>query len=175
MSEKGGIEAGRLQPGGRHGATNRGRPQSDRRPGSGRREQTGRHPPTGSPPQTDRRPQRGRAGEAIALHFLEERSHTIIETNYRSRYGEIDIIARRGDLILFVEVKARRDKQFGEPFEAVGSRKQAQIRRMAAMWLAEHGDDPLVQRCRFRFDVISIMLDERDQAGELLYIEDAFW
>ncbi len=124
---------------------------------------------------TDQRPRRGRAGEAIARSYLEERSHTIIETNYRSRYGEIDIIACRDDLIIFVEVKARRDKQFGEPFEAVDSRKQAQIRRMAAAWLAEHGDNPLVRRCRFRFDVISIMLDEQDRAEELLYIEDAFW
>jgi putative endonuclease len=123
----------------------------------------------------DPRPRRGRAGEAIAADHLQQQGYAIIEANYRTRYGELDIIARLGDIVAFVEVKARRDKQFGEPFEAVGPRKQSQIRRMARMWLSEHERDPFLNSCRFRFDVVSIMLDEHDEMVELLYIEDAFW
>jgi Holliday junction resolvase-like predicted endonuclease len=109
----------------------------------------------------DPRPRRGRAGEAIAADHLRQQGYAIID--------------RLGDIVAFVEVKARRDKQFGEPFEAVGPRKQSQIRRMARMWLSEHEGDPFLNSCRFRFDVVSIMLDEHNEMVELLYIEDAFW
>lgn len=107
----------------------------------------------------------GRAGENLACKFLESRDYSIIETNYRSRYGEIDIIARRGGVIAFVEVKTRLGRGHGEPFEAVGARKQAQIRRMAEMWLAGHRRDRALSECVFRFDVISVKMDGRSPAG----------
>ena len=122
----------------------------------------------------DPRVARGRAGEAIARRHLERHGYTIIETNYRSRYGELDIIARIGDIIAFIEVKARRGRRFGEPFEAVGPRKQAQIRRMATMWLAEHQRDEGIARMSFRFDAVAIMLDGRDEEAQLLHLKDAF-
>jgi putative endonuclease len=109
-----------------------------------------------------------------ACRHLEERGYHILETNYRSRYGEIDIIARRGELVAFVEVKARRGVRHGAPFEAVGPRKQNQIRRMAHMWVAAHQSDNSCRSCAFRFDVISIILDEAGGVKSLEHMEDAF-
>jgi putative endonuclease len=117
---------------------------------------------------------RGRAGEAIARRFLEEDGCEILETNYRSRYGEIDIIVRRGSIVAFVEVKARRSRRHGEPFEAVGHRKRNQIRRMAAMWVAAGQSDQGLRACSFRFDVISILLDGKGGLREISHMKDAF-
>jgi len=114
----------------------------------------------------DPRQSRGQAGEALARGYLEQAGYTIIETNYRSRYGEIDIIAFQDRILAFIEVKARLGNRFGQPFEAVGPRKQNQIRRMASMWLATRQGDPVLQECEFRFDVISVNLSELDIPAE---------
>jgi len=122
----------------------------------------------------DRRIPLGRAGEAIAARHLRRRSYAIIETNYRTRYGEIDIIARRGDVVAFVEVKTRQGSGFGRPFEAVGARKQEQLRRMALAWLARRRHDRVFASCTFRFDVVSIVMDEGGAVAEIVHMEDAF-
>lgn len=122
----------------------------------------------------DSRPELGRTGEAAAARYLRQRFYSIIETNYRTRYGEIDIIARRGDVVAFVEVKARRGASFGQPYEAVGPRKQEQIRRMALAWLATRQRDPEFQRCAFRFDVISIVFGANGAIERLEHLADAF-
>ncbi|MHB0915293.1 MAG: YraN family protein [Thermoleophilia bacterium] len=122
----------------------------------------------------DSRPELGRSGEAAAARYLRRRLYSIIETNYRTRYGEIDIIARRGDVVAFVEVKARRSAGFGQPFEAVGPRKQEQLRRMALAWLAARHRDPAFSRCVFRFDVVSIVFRGNGAVERLEHLEDAF-
>ena len=109
----------------------------------------------------DRRHARGLAGEELARGYLERRGYDILEMNLRSRYGEIDIIARQGSVIAFIEVKTRLGDRHGEPFEAVGARKQGQLRRMAQMWLAARSGDPSLRECEFRFDVISVKMDDR--------------
>ncbi|MHB9112547.1 MAG: YraN family protein [Thermoleophilia bacterium] len=114
----------------------------------------------------DPRGQRGRKGEELACCFLEQGGYTIIETNHRSRYGEIDIIARRENTLAFIEVKTRLGRHYGEPFEAVGPRKQNQIRRMASMWVAANQGDLELRRCEFRFDVISVYLTGLETSGE---------
>lgn len=111
----------------------------------------------------DPRCHRGRAGEALACRFLAHHGYTIIQTNFRSRYGEIDIIASRGQVIAFIEVKTRLSRRCGDPFEAVGPRKQNQIRRLAQMWLAANQGDRQLRACEFRFDVISVMMSGRDE------------
>lgn len=127
------------------------------------------------PPRTcDPRRGRGQAGEALARRHLQGHGYEILETNFRTRYGEIDIIARRGELVAFIEVKARRSRRCGEPFEAVGPRKQNQIRRLALMWVAARQSDSSLRQCSFRFDVIAIMLDGEGGAAQLLHMEDAF-
>jgi len=119
-----------------------------------------------------RRLEIGRAGEALACRYLQDRAYEILATNYRSRYGEIDVIARRDGIVAFIEVKARASRRYGEPFEAVDARKQNQIRRMAQMWLAENAGDPELRQCDFRFDVVSLRLDGGIESIE--HLEDAF-
>lgn len=122
----------------------------------------------------DLRRQRGRVGEELACRYLEEAAYTIVETNHRSRYGEIDIIARHEGILAFIEVKTRLGRRYGEPFEAVGPRKQNQIRRMASMWLAANQGDPGLSECEFRFDVISVKLSELDSQGNPSSAENSF-
>ncbi len=94
----------------------------------------------------------GRTGEEIARKCLEDQGIVILETNYRFRRGEIDIIARDGEDIVFCEVKARWNDQYGPPEYAVTPRKQRQIRKIAEGYLYERGISD--QPCRF--DVIAI-------------------
>lgn len=116
----------------------------------------------------------GSRGEEIARRLLERHGYETLETNFRTRYGEIDIVARRGGIVVFVEVKARHDRSFGEPFEAVTHRKQNQVARMAEAWLVVRQNDENLQQCDFRFDVISILLGEDGSLKVLDHIEDAF-
>jgi putative endonuclease len=130
--------------------------------------------PAGSSLARDGHTLLGRSGEAAAAAYLRRKLYTIVETNYRTRYGEIDIIVRRGSITAFVEVKTRREETFGKPFEAVGPRKQEQLRRMASAWLALHHTDPVVREATFRFDVVSIVMDEAGRISELQHMKDAF-
>jgi putative endonuclease len=94
----------------------------------------------------------GRHGEDLACRELERRGYAIIARRYRRRGGEIDIIARDGETIVFVEVKAREDDAFGGGADAVTAFKRQRIVEIAHDYLARH------QRggCRCRFDVVSI-------------------
>jgi putative endonuclease len=122
----------------------------------------------------DPRRGRGQAGEEIACGRLEHGGYTIIDRNYRTRFGELDIIARQGDTVAFIEVKARIDKSHGEPFEAVTWRKQGRIRRVAEAWLMANERDENYRDCVYRFDVVSILLDSRGGARVYEHIIDAF-
>jgi len=108
-------------------------------------------------------------GEALAVEFLTRRRYAIVEVNYRKPYGEVDIIARDGDILVFVEVKTRKSSGFGTPFEAVDSRKQRQISRIAQEYLQSHG----LLETSARFDVIAIRLDG-DQPAVIDHIKNAF-
>lgn len=98
----------------------------------------------------------GKQAEDLAASHLEARGYLVIERNFRCRYGEIDLVARHGDTIVFVEVRARRSARQGEPFETVGPRKQQRLSRLAEVWLARHG----LSRVACRFDVVSVLLPE---------------
>ena len=111
---------------------------------------------------------RGNRGEAIALRFLRAEKLTIIETQYRYGRGEIDIIAREGDVLVFCEVKMRTSDRYGAPEYAVTPRKQAQIRRIAEAYLYEH--EIRDQICRF--DVVAI--DGKSGRIEIRYLRNAF-
>lgn len=107
-------------------------------------------------------------GEDLALRFLEERGYRLVERNYRTRYGEIDLIVRRERTVVFVEVKLRRGRGFGDPLGAVTPRKQEVIRSMAEQYLAQH--DP--EYDELRFDVIGILAG--GGPPEISYVEGAF-
>ena len=98
----------------------------------------------------------GSQGEADARAFLEKKGLKILEMNFRRPTGEIDIIARRGRTLVFVEVKRRSSLRYGRPAEAVDRAKQGHILRTAALYLQENGlyDAPV------RFDVVEVLPDE---------------
>ena len=94
----------------------------------------------------------GTEGESRAAQYLARRGYRIAARNVRAGGVEIDLVAIRGRLIAFVEVKTRRGTRFGGPEEAVDAAKRARLVRGAAAWLREHPD----RRRRVRFDVISV-------------------
>jgi len=99
----------------------------------------------------------GKRGEVIAALFLKAKGFKIIQRNYRQKIGEIDIIARQDEWLVFIEVKARKSVRFGQPFEAVTKAKQAQIGRVALDYMTRNklSDQPV------RFDVISILFNRK--------------
>ncbi|MBC7724351.1 MAG: YraN family protein [Burkholderiaceae bacterium] len=80
----------------------------------------------------------GRLGEEVAARFLADAGLEIVDRNWRCRAGEIDIVAREGDELVFVEVKTRSGVGYGHPFEAITPRKLARLRRLAAEWCTAH-------------------------------------
>ena len=103
----------------------------------------------------------GRAGENEAAHFLEHRGYRIVGRNVRADRVEIDLIARRGGLLVFVEVKSRRSLRMGGAAESVDRRKQQRLRRGASAWLASR---PAAARGvhRLRFDVVTCLRTRAD-------------
>jgi putative endonuclease len=80
----------------------------------------------------------GQAGEALALEHLRARGYEIVATNWRTRYGEIDIVARDGRTVVVVEVRTRRSASQGTAGESVGPRKRQRLVRMAEAYLQQH-------------------------------------
>ena len=112
----------------------------------------------------------GQFGEEQAARYLRRRFYTILERNYRCRFGEIDLIARRGRILAFVEVKLRRDDAHGEAREFVTGRKQQRILAAAELWLSQHDTE-----LQPRFDVIEIYAPAgADGPVQINHIENAF-
>lgn len=114
----------------------------------------------------------GERGEALALRHLEGEGYEALERNYRTRYGEIDLVVRRGATLVFVEVKSRRGMGFGEPLEAVTPRKQEQVRLMAEQYLAQQEPGFAESFEEMRFDAVGVLLVEGRH--EVRHVEDAF-
>ena len=119
---------------------------------------------------TDPRHRRGYAGEKAAMAYL-LRSGWRIEA-HRFRYGhhDLDVVARLGSLVAFVEVKTRRSVRFGEPATAVDRRKQAVMTRLAELWRVRFG----LPGDRYRFDVITVREGESSTSPQVTHIEDAW-
>ncbi|MET4638535.1 YraN family protein [Mycetocola sp. 2940] len=100
-----------------------------------------------------RKDELGRRGEDLAARFLEDAGYRIVARNWRCRQGEIDIIARNTDTLVFVEVKTRSTLAFGHPFEAITTTKLARLRALAALWCAEHRP----HATRIRLDAIAVI------------------
>ena len=109
-------------------------------------------------------------GESLAVAHFKARECEILERNYRARRGEIDLIVRDGQFIVFVEVKTRRSRKFGLPQAAVTRQKQRQISKIAVVYLQREKlwDAPC------RFDVIGIHLSYHAELLQLEHIENAF-
>ena len=109
---------------------------------------------------THQRQRLGRSGEERAVAELERRGYAILARRYRTRHGEIDIVARDGETTVFVEVKARVTGEFGSAAEAVTPAKQRRLARMAVAYAVRNG----LQNRPCRFDVVAI--DEAGGPGE---------
>jgi putative endonuclease len=110
----------------------------------------------------------GRSGEDVAADMLVRAGLEIVERNFRCSSGEIDIVARRGRLIVFCEVKTRRSARWGDPSEAVNGPKRHRLRRLAAEWMELRRP----RTAEVRFDVVSVIV----RKGKLVahHIPDAF-
>ena len=106
----------------------------------------------------------GILGEKLARDFLKKRGYRIVETNYRCPEGEIDIIARHKDSLVFTEVRAKTSLEFGSPEESITPAKKERMRAAAFHYGQTHNNLPLLWR-------IDVVLVELSQKGELLRIE----
>ncbi len=111
----------------------------------------------------------GDFGENAAREYMIKNGYEIVLSNYSSKAGEIDIIAKKDEYIVFVEVKARKTSIFGEPCEFVDTKKQQRIIKTAYKYLEENSlDSPI------RFDVCEIIHENADKIKSINYIEGAF-
>ncbi|AOY55856.1 YraN family protein [Candidatus Rhodoluna planktonica] len=96
----------------------------------------------------------GKAGEALAVEFLEQRGYCVIERNWRTNFGEIDIIATTATHLVFVEVKTRSGLGFGHPFEAITPAKIERMRKLAHAWCRQNASYGF----KIRLDAIAILV-----------------
>jgi putative endonuclease len=112
----------------------------------------------------------GARGENLACRFLKKNGYKILSRNFKGRTGgEIDVVCRHGDTLVFVEVKTRTREDFGRPSEAVDRDKQKRISRGGLAWLRLLGDPDIL----FRFDVVEVIIAE-GAAPQLEILENAF-
>jgi len=118
--------------------------------------------PGGNKPLGDR-------GEQLAAGFLAERGWTVLHRNYRIGHREIDLVAKRGEVVAFVEVKTRGGLGYGHPLEAITRKKRREIQQVAAAWIEAHGTPAYT----YRFDAVAILLPA---GGEpvIEHVEDAW-
>jgi putative endonuclease len=117
---------------------------------------------------TDARHRRGYAGEKAAISHLLRLGWRIEAHRFRLGHHDLDVVARMGSLVAFIEVKTRRSSRFGQAVEAVGGRKQAIMARLAELWRVRFG----LPGDRYRFDVIAV--EESSTSPQLTHIEDAW-
>ena len=121
----------------------------------------------------DARQHLGRLGEQLATEHLVRLGYEIVERNYRTRWGELDIVAFDGRVLAFCEVKTRRMTPGSRsPFEAIRPLKRAQVRKMAGSWLIERKQRPYADV--MRFDAIGVTFDLSDTLVGIEHLEGAF-
>ena len=122
---------------------------------------------------SDVRSELGARGERAALDLYRRRGFTLVASNWRCSLGEIDLVLRRRDVLVFCEVKTRRGSSRGVGFEAVDARKRRKLRSLAEVFLLTHGIGPL----SVRFDVASVAVRSGSAPGgdaQVELFEDAF-
>lgn len=113
--------------------------------------------------------QTGQRGEELALQCLRKNGYEILEHNYRQPFGEVDLIARHHDTIVFIEVKTRRSGKFGSPLEAVDRNKQRQLVKIAQDYLIRND----LTDSAARFDVVGVYLPE-GRKPQINIVDNAF-
>ncbi len=110
----------------------------------------------------------GKIGEEVAMNYLKQNGYEILERNYYYNHGEIDIVAKEGNALVFVEVKSRRSTKYGEPEESVTPNKQKLLRRTAEGYVLEKN----IGEMDCRFDVVSVMM--KNDKEECKILKDCF-
>ena len=110
----------------------------------------------------------GHMGENLAAEYLRSQGFIVIDRNYRSRVGEIDIIAQKADTLYFIEVKTRtRDGKYGKPYEAVTYGKQVHMRRSAKWYVLKNN----LQKSKLRLAVVSVELKDNLETLKLYELD----
>jgi putative endonuclease len=130
----------------------------------------------------NRRGEIGRRGEELAARRLERLGYEVIERNFRTRAGEIDVIAGKAGTLVFCEVKTLVARAGGSGIgpafllEAVGRAKRSQVRQLARVWLADRCDGarPARRFGELRFDAIGVLVSEAGELLQLEHVENAF-
>jgi putative endonuclease len=125
----------------------------------------------------DPRRGRGQLGERLAADHLTAAGYAVVERNFRTRYGELDLVAASRRALVFCEVKTRVEGSLAgppSPLEAIGREKRRRLRLMAAQWLASRTDAERPGASVLRFDAIGITLTRAGRLARLEHIEDAF-
>ena len=115
-----------------------------------------------------RRQNLGRWGEGVAAEYLQGKGYEIVARNLRNPYGEIDLLARQGEVLVFVEFKTRSSRQFGYPEEAVDAAKLEHITAAAEDYLQQESDTAV----DWRVDVIAIRKLQSGQSPEIVHFEN---
>ncbi len=110
----------------------------------------------------------GELGERVAERWLKRQGWRVLMRRFRSGHRDIDLVMERDGLVSFVEVKARRGSEFGEPVEAVGWRKQRELTRSALVWIDRHGRPYET----YRFDVVGVLVEQ--ERVRIRHVENAF-
>ena len=111
----------------------------------------------------------GILGEKLARDFLKKRGYHIWETNYRCPEGEIDIVAKHEDSLVFIEVRTKKSLEFGSPEESITPAKMEKLRATAARYLQAHDNLPLL----WRIDVVAVELSQKGKLSRIELIENA--
>lgn len=117
----------------------------------------------------DIRQRLGSLGERLAVAELERRGYRVIERNFRSRLGEIDLVAEEGEDLVFIEVKTRRGTTHGLPEEAVNSRKARKLQEVAFSYLDGHA----LPECSWRIDVVAVQFSLEGKLEEIRVYQHA--
>jgi len=112
----------------------------------------------------------GKIGEGLAINYLLDKGWIILERNWRYGRLELDLIAKVNTSLVFIEVKTRSQKKYGSPEESVISQKEENIRKASLAYIQK-----LKYNGEIRFDIISIILDQKNEIREIEHIEDAFF
>lgn len=112
----------------------------------------------------------GRFGEKVAAGYLRKHGYRILKTNYRCPAGEIDIIARKGEYLVFVEVRTKRNSELGSPEESISQIKKEKLAALAELYIQSHES---CQSMPWRIDVVAVEVKQNGQVSRVELIENA--
>jgi putative endonuclease len=115
------------------------------------------------------RKETGILGEKLARDFIKKRGYHIVETNYRCRYGEVDIVARYKEYLVFIEVRTKSNRSFGTPEESITAAKKVRMRRVTEYYYQSHERLPE----NWRIDLVAVELNESGKPGRIEVVENA--